>query len=132
MQSDMEVTPTEAGGASGPAASTRSAAAIASRSAASACVTALEEHLQPASKAEAAGGSSSVAAAVTLPLEVVAKIEKGDVAAVKAWLGSGGQVDAGWDAPDGSVRGAAMLMHASGCGHEKMVELLLDGAGAAP
>ena len=61
-----------------------------------------------------------------LPHHVVRAVEVDDDATVWAWLASGGEIDAVWDAPDGSVRGYTMLMLAGLCGHERLAEELLQ------
>jgi len=55
--------------------------------------------------------------------EVVAAAERGDEAAVLAWLDGGGRVDATYER--GDVSGITLLMGAAYDGHERLVDLLL-------
>ena len=54
--------------------------------------------------------------------EIYDACDRGDAAAVAAWLDGGGRVDALFDSPDGSLRGVNMLMGASSNGDEQPTE----------
>lgn len=61
-----------------------------------------------------------------LPLRLVTASAKGDTESICAWLDAGGDIDATFNAPDGSIFGATLLMFASYTGQQRLVELLID------
>ena len=61
-----------------------------------------------------------------LPDNIAASVQEGDLDGVGAWLTSGGDCDARFHAPDGSVRDSTLLMMSSGLGHEALATMLID------
>ena len=80
-----------------------------------------------ASASSGEGGAEAELSSGAVPKEVVQATERGDEAAVLAWLDGGGRVNATFEFvfSDSTVSGMTLLMLAMTCGHE-------ERRGAAP
>ena len=80
-----------------------------------------------ASASSGEGGAEAEPSSGAVPEEVVLAAERGEEAAVLAWLDGGGRVDATFEYTfgDGTVSGMTLLMVAMADGHEGLAEALL-------
>ena len=84
------------------------------------CVRAIQDHLR------AIPTVSKTQEGDVFPAAIAEAAKAGEADAVVAWLDSGGHIDATWELPSGSYRGATLLMCAASYGHVRLCDLLID------